>query len=70
MKKATPLKCSYFQSNGSLYTYSEESENESTYSWRKDDHLIYRDFDEKKVKELQEMLGKTYLIEDEFKLFM
>jgi hypothetical protein len=32
-----------------LYTYSEESENESTYSWRKDD-LIYRDFDEKKVK--------------------
>jgi GLPGLI family protein len=55
----------FFSSTASLYTYSEESENESTYSWRKDDYLIYRDFGEKKVKELQEMLGKTYLIEDE-----
>jgi GLPGLI family protein len=55
----------FFSPTASLYTYSEESENESTYSWRKDDYLIYRDFDEKKVKELQEMLGKTYLIEDE-----
>jgi GLPGLI family protein len=55
----------FFSPMASLCTYPEESENESTYSWRKDDYLIYRDFDEKKVKELQEMLGKTYLIEDE-----
>lgn len=54
-----------FNPTESIYTYSEETSEEETYSWRKDDYLIYRNYEEKKIKELQEMLGKTYLIEDE-----
>lgn len=55
----------WFNPTESIYTYSDEADEESTYSWRKDDYLIYRNYEEKKIKELQEMLGKTYLIEDE-----
>lgn len=55
----------FFNPTKSIYTYADETEDESSYSWRKDDYLIYRDFEEKKIKELQEMLGKTYLIEDD-----
>lgn len=54
----------FFNPTKSIYTYVDETEDESSYSWRKEDYLIYRDFEEKKIKELQEMLGKTYLIED------
>lgn len=56
-----------FTPTESIYTYAEETNDEETYSWRKDDYLIYRNYEEKKIKELQEMLGKTYLIEDDLK---
>lgn len=55
----------FFTPKESLYTYATEKESEETYSWRKDDYLIYRNFEEGRIKELQEMLGKTYLLEDD-----
>lgn len=55
----------FFTPKESLYTYATEKESEETYSSRKDDYLIYRNFEEGRIKELQEMLGKTYLLEDD-----
>lgn len=57
----------FFTPKESLYTYATEKENDQSYSWRKDDYLIYRNFEENRIKELQEMLGKTYLLEDDLK---
>lgn len=54
-----------FSPTASLYTYSSSNAEEESYSWRKEDYLIYRDFEAKRIKELQEMIGKTYLLEDD-----
>lgn len=56
-----------FNANESIYTYPDESEvdNESTWSWRKDDYLIHRNFTTMHQQDWLETLGKTYLIEDE-----
>lgn len=54
-----------FDANQSLYTYNSLDEEETTYSWRKDDYIIYRNFSENRLVEIQEMLGKTFLVKDE-----
>jgi GLPGLI family protein len=54
----------FFSPVESIYAYADETEGESSYLRRKGDYLIYRNFEENKIKELQEMFGKIYLIED------
>jgi len=50
----------------SLYTHeSEQGQSEDgQYSWRNDDLIIHRNFEQGRKTELIEMLGKTYLVED------
>jgi GLPGLI family protein len=55
----------YFTPTQSKYTHSDEEDDEDRrYSWRKQEYVIFRDFEEETKKEIIEMLGKTYLIED------
>lgn len=54
-----------FDANQSLYTSNGSESEESTYSWREEVYIIYRNFAENKLTELQEMLGKTFLVKDE-----
>ncbi len=53
-----------FNPNKSVYTEKEEEANYG-YSWKEDDYLLIRDYEEKKTKDLVTFLGKTFLIEDE-----
>jgi len=54
-----------FNSKESVYADDNEAENESTYSWRKDDYLIHRNFATMQQMDWIEVLGKTYRIEGE-----
>lgn len=60
-----------FSAQRSKYTYrsqySGDNEDEGTYSWRKSEYLVVRDFEQERKTELIEMLGKTYLLEDSLK---
>jgi len=55
-----------FNANESLYTYaSEQGEtDDGKYSWRNRDLQLYRNFEKDKKTEVEEMLGKTYIVED------
>lgn len=53
----------HFNENESLYTY-DLSEDIAGNSWRNEDYIIYRNYQENRLTELQETLGKTYLIKD------
>lgn len=55
-----------FNANESLYTYaSEQGETEDgKYSWRNRELQLYRNFEKDKKTEVEEMLGKTYVVED------
>lgn len=56
-----------YTTDQSSYTYKPTTTAESgnDYAWRKDLYVIQRNFTNKTKTELREMLGKTYLIEDQ-----
>ncbi|AEI48831.1 GLPGLI family protein [Runella slithyformis] len=55
-----------FNDKQSIYTYFSDQgqSDDGQYSWRQSDYLIYRNFEQNKLIENHEMLGKTYLLED------
>ena len=55
-----------FNANESLYTYASEqgTTDDGQYSWRNRELQLYRNFEKKKKTEVEEMLGKTYIVED------
>jgi GLPGLI family protein len=55
-----------FANNTSHYTHESEQEfsEDGTYSWRNDDFIIMRNFEKNTLYEIQQMLGKKYIIED------
>jgi len=55
-----------FTPDQSLYTYESEQAqtDDGRYSWRHSDYIIQRNFKDEKKTEIEETLGKTYLIED------
>ncbi|WP_373515072.1 GLPGLI family protein [Persicitalea sp.] len=58
----------FFTPSQTKYTYDENQDDEDRrYSWRKNEYLIYRDFEQETKTEIIEMLGKTYVIEDSLK---
>lgn len=58
----------FFTPTQSKYTYDENQDDEDRrYSWRKQEYLIFRDFEQETKTEIIEMLGKTYVIEDSLK---
>lgn len=58
-----------FTPTRSLYTYLDDQgvSEDGRYSWRQQEYLVSRDFEQEKKTELLEMLGKTYLVEDSLK---
>ncbi len=59
----------YFSPKASLYTYESESgeSTDGSWSWRHDDYIVCRDFENEKKHEVHEMLGKTYIVDDSLK---
>ncbi len=59
-----------FTPDQSLYTYiGEQGEtDDGRWSWRQSDYVIQRNFEKGTVTELQEMAGKTYVIQDSLKI--
>lgn len=59
-----------FSETQSLYAYaSESSEYEgSTYRGRNEELYFYRDFDKERLTDVEETLGKTYIVEDSLHL--
>lgn len=58
-----------FNEKQSYYTYEspEEQSEDGTYSWRNDQMVVTRDFENGKLLEVHETLGKTYVVEDSLK---
>ncbi len=55
----------FFNANQSLYTWDKEQDNtDGGYVWRKNEMIYQRDFEKETKTELEEMLGKTYLLQD------
>ncbi|MCP9769652.1 GLPGLI family protein [Lacihabitans sp. LS3-19] len=59
-----------FNDKTSYYTFQDQQEQseDGTYSWRNDEYRITRDFENEKLLEIHEMLGKTYILEDSLKM--
>lgn len=57
-----------FDSTASILKKQVKSGSESAfgYSWREEDYLIYRNFKDSKKVDWIELLGKTYLIEEDY----
>jgi GLPGLI family protein len=55
-----------FSNNASHYTHENEMQfsEDGTYSWKNDDFIILRNFDKNNTYEVQQMLGKRYILED------
>ena len=55
-----------FSPNASMYTYNnEQSESVNRqWSWRNKDLIFYRNFNNNKTTDLEEILGKKYIIDD------
>lgn len=54
-----------FSEKQSYYSYPKVDElSEGGYSWRKQEFKSYRDFENGKLTDIIEMLGKTYIVED------
>ncbi|MCU0341627.1 MAG: GLPGLI family protein [Spirosomaceae bacterium] len=60
-----------FDETQSIYTYAKEQgeSEDGQWTWRQDDYLIHRNFDQQKQIEHHEMLGKTFLLEDSLQTF-
>jgi GLPGLI family protein len=58
-----------FNEKQTHYTFEnqEEQSEDGTYSWRNDLMVITRDFENGKILELYETLGKSYVVEDSLK---
>lgn len=56
----------YFSPTQSLYTYANQGEADEVggYSNRKEDYVIYRNFDQNRQLDRIETLGKTYIVAD------
>lgn len=52
----------FFSPKGSKY--EEKEENTNGYSWRKEQFVIYRDFENETLTDVIDFLGKTYVVED------
>ncbi|NJN33067.1 MAG: GLPGLI family protein [Saprospiraceae bacterium] len=62
----------HFNQNETKYEDSEEKaepDDEGGYSWRKDLYFVKRFFEQQKMVEGHEMLGKTYIVEDSLRGF-
>lgn len=55
----------YIKDNKSLYTYKEEEQSESGWSWKKGEFILIRDYKDKKVKDIRDEFGAQFLIEDD-----
>lgn len=55
-----------FNANESLYTYAGEQgqTDDGQYSWRNRELVLYRNFEKDRKTEVEEMLGKNYIVED------
>ncbi len=54
--------------NQTLYTYLDEGASENPgWTWRQDEFIIFRDLNTMKRKELNETMGKIYLIDEELR---
>lgn len=60
----------YLTPTQTKYEDSEESagQNDSGYSWLKDEYTITRNFEKKTMRDIIDMLGKTYIIEDSLRI--
>lgn len=57
----------YLNATQTKYEDSEESvtgQNDAGYSWLKDEYTITRNFEKNTIRDVIDMLGKTYIIED------
>lgn len=54
----------FFKNNKSLYTYKEEEQSESGWSWRKDEFVLIRDYNKKELHDLKEELGVMFVVQD------
>lgn len=54
----------FFSPSSSLYTYNTDEIEGAGYSWRREDYVITRNFDQEKKTDIIEMLGKTYIVDD------
>jgi len=56
----------FLNATQSKYEDSEESaeQDDAGYSWRKDEYTITRNFEKKTMRDIIDLLGKTYIIED------
>ena len=59
-----------FSPSASLYSYESESGESETgrYTWRNPDLFYYRDFDKERQIDVEETLGKTFIVEDSLRL--
>ncbi len=58
----------FFKDSKTLYTYKEEDDGSSGgYSWKKSQLILIRDYKNKKVKDLKEEVGATFLVEEDLK---
>jgi len=54
----------YFNEDESLYTYKEQT-NENGYSWKRDDFVLIRDYEDKTIHDKLDFLGRTYVFKEE-----
>jgi hypothetical protein len=54
-----------FNKEGSTYIRKEKTENYG-YSWDEEEDIFIRDHKNKKTKDIRILLGKKYIIEDEY----
>ncbi|GLR17119.1 GLPGLI family protein [Portibacter lacus] len=54
----------YFNENESLYTYKEEV-SDYGYSWKKDDYVVIRDYENKTIYDKIDFLGRTYILQED-----
>lgn len=59
----------FFDATGSYYTYENQQavSDDGSYSWRRRDYFITRDFKTNTLTEVHETLGRTYIIADSIK---
>ncbi|RYF73211.1 MAG: GLPGLI family protein [Cytophagaceae bacterium] len=59
-----------FTPTTSLYGYESESGSteDGRYTWRNKELALFRDFDKEKQVDIEEMLGKVYLVEDSLRV--
>ena len=54
----------HFKGNKSIYTYKKDDESRHGYSWKKEALILVRDYKSGKTKDIREIAGKKYLLED------